>query len=69
MVSMTNRTLPLSPSNPTMPEHSNESEDEYDDIEFDSDESDENVGVEDEARFHSYDEEQLVSIRLFQAPR
>ena len=46
-------------------EHSNESEDEYDDIEFDPDESDENVGVEDEAWFHSYDEEQLVFEALF----
>ena len=46
-------------------EHSNESEDEYDDIEFDPDETDENVGVEDEAWFHSYDEEQLAFEALF----
>ena len=34
-------------------------------IKFDSDESDENVGVEDKARFHSYDEQQLASEALF----
>ena len=37
-------------------EDSNESEDEDDDIEFVSDESDVNDGVEDEVRLHSFDE-------------
>ena len=38
------------------------SEDEDDDIEFHADEGD---GIEDEARFHSYDEPQLASKALF----
>lgn len=36
-----------------------------DDIEFDSDESDRNDGVEDEARFHSSNELHLTSEALF----
>lgn len=36
-----------------------------DDIEFDSDESDRNDGVEDEARFHSSNEPHLTSEALF----
>ena len=46
-------------------EDSNESEDEDDDIEFVSDESDVNDGVEDEVRLHSFDELQLPSEALF----
>lgn len=48
-------------------EDSNESEDEDDDIEFVSDESDVNDGVEDEARLHrqGFDELQLPSQALF----
>ena len=46
-------------------EDSNASEDEDDDIEFVSDESDVNDGVEDEARLHSFDELQLPSEALF----
>lgn len=61
MVFMTNQTAPPPPS----PSNSNESEDEDDDIEFVSDESDVNDGVEDEARLHSFDELQLPSEALF----
>ena len=46
-------------------EDSNESEDEDDDIEFVSDETDVNDGVENEARLHSFDEVQLPSEALF----
>ena len=60
---MTNRTLPPQPVESNY-ENSNESEDEDDDIEFDSDESDENFGVEDKARFHSYDEQQFLKLFL-----
>ena len=47
------------------PSDDDASEDEDDDIEFHSDESHRNDGVEDEARFHSYDEPQLASKALF----
>ena len=59
---MTNRTPPPLPP-PPPPSAYDASED--DDIEFHSDESDGNDGVEDEARFHSYDEPQLASKALF----
>ena len=63
-VSMTNRTPPpLSPPPPPSPSADDACED--DDIEFHSDESDGNDGVEDEARFHSYVERQLASKALF----
>ena len=57
MVSTTNRTAPPPPKPvESNYEESNESEDEDDDIEFVSDESDVNDGVEDEVRLHSFDE-------------
>ena len=51
MVSTKNRTLPSAVQSNY--EDSGESKDEDDDIEFDSDESDRNDGVKEEARFHS----------------
>ena len=65
MVSMTNRTPPPLPSPPPPPSADDAGADEDDDIEFHSDESDGNDGVEDEARSHSYDEPQLASKALF----
>ena len=68
MVSMTNWTAPRPPKPvESNYEDSNESEDEDDDIEFVSDESDVNDGIEDEARLHSFDELQLPSEALFLA--
>ena len=55
----------LSPPPAHPPSADDASEDEDDDVEFHSDESDSNDGVEDEARFHSYDEPQLASKALF----
>ena len=60
---MTNRTLP--PLTPPPPSVDDASEDEDDNIEFHSAGIDRNDGVEDEARFHSYDEPQLASKALF----
>ena len=56
---------PDAPSPPPPPPPSAYDASEDDDIEFHSDESDGNDGVEDEARFHSYDEPQLASKTLF----
>ena len=49
----------------TLPSTCYASEDEDDNIEFHSAGIDSNDGVEDEARFHSYDEPQLASKALF----
>ena len=57
MVSTTIRTLHLSLLNQTLKINSSgESQDEDENIEFDSDESIETGGVEDETRLHSYDD-------------
>ena len=59
---MTNRT-PTPP--PPPPSGDDGSENEDDDIEFHSDDSHKNDGVEFKARFRSYDEQQLASKALF----
>lgn len=53
------------PPPPPPPSVDDASEDEDDNIEFHSAGIDSNDGVEDEARFHSYDEPQLASKALF----
>ena len=66
MVSTTIPTLHLSLLNQTLKINSSgESEDEDENTEFDSDESIETGGVEDETRLHSYDNPQLASEALF----
>ena len=57
--------VPLQPVESNSEDNSGESQDEDENIEFDSDESVENDGVVGDTRTHSYDEPQLAPEALF----
>ena len=56
---------PLQPVESNSEDSSGQNKDEDENIEFDSDESVENDGVEDDTRTNSYDEPQLAAEALF----